>query len=245
MTRIVILAAGKGTRMDSELPKVLVPLKGRSMIKYLMDSILATGIDTRPIMVVSPDNKDLISQELREYQIDYVIQDRQLGTGHAVSCAREKIGADVKNVLVLYGDHPFFKSDSIKYCSAACPKALLMLTTKLPDFADWRHNFYHWGRIVRDELGEIIKITEFKDASDEERKITEVNPAVMCFNKDWLLNNLDSLNNDNKSQEYYLTDLVNIAFAAGLPIESFSIEAHEAMGVNSLDELHIAESLLN
>jgi bifunctional UDP-N-acetylglucosamine pyrophosphorylase/glucosamine-1-phosphate N-acetyltransferase len=245
MTRIVILAAGKGTRMDSKLPKVLVPLKGRPMVKYLVDSILATGIDARPIMVVSPDNHDLISRELEGYPIDYVIQTEQLGTGHAVSCAREKLGDQSKNVLVLYGDHPFFRSESIKRCSTAYPESLLMLTTKLPDFEDWRHNFYHWGRIVRDEFGKIIRITEFKDADDAQKNITEVNPAVMCFNKAWLLDNLHRLGNDNKSKEYYLTDLVNIAFSEGLPIDSLLIEAHEAMGINSLEELRIAEGLLD
>lgn len=245
MTKIIILAAGKGTRMNSEWPKVLAPLKDRPMIKYLMDSILAAQIDARPVMVVSPDNKEIISQELSEYPLQYIIQPQPLGTGQAVACTQSGWPAEAKNILVLYGDHPFLKSDSIKKCAAAKPQALTMLTTKLPDFNDWRHNFYHWGRIIRDASGAIARIVEFKDATEEERSVTEVNPAVMCFNRDWLGVNLSTLDNANSQQEYYLTDLVEIAFTAGLPVNSLEIEPLEAMGVNSLEELRIAEGLLS
>ncbi|MFA5109203.1 MAG: sugar phosphate nucleotidyltransferase [Patescibacteria group bacterium] len=244
MTRIIILAAGKGTRMNSELPKTLVPLKNRPMIKYLLDSVTATGIDPGPLIVVSPDNKEIISRELTDYSVGYAVQDRPLGTGQAVSCVEDFLSEEIKNVLVLYGDHPFFRSESIRKFILTKPESLAMMTVKLPDFDDWRRNFYHWGRIIRDEKGQIIKITEFKDASEEERAITEVNPAVMCFNRDWLFKNLKRIKNDNKSQEYYLTDLVKIAFEEGFVIGSVAVGPQEAMGINSPEELKIAESLL-
>lgn len=246
MTRIIILAAGKGTRMGAvELPKVLIPLKDRPMIKYLLDSVAASAVDSRPLIVVSPDNREIISQELSAYNLEYVIQDKQLGTGHAVACARDYlIDENINNIVVLYGDHPFLKRESIKKFAAISQEALTIMPTVLPDFEDWRHNFYHWGRIIRGLDGTVEKIVEFKDASEEEKLVTEVNPGFMSFNKNWLLKNLDNLRNDNKQEEYYLTDLVKIAFGEGSPVGTIAIEAHEAMGINSLEELNIAASLL-
>lgn len=244
MTKIVILAAGKGTRMGSDLPKVLVPLNGRPMISYLMDSVVVSGVDSCPIVVVSPDNKDIIAEALKDYQVDFAIQDKQLGTGHAVSCALPFVSESASKVLVLYGDHPFLKSESIKLFSSLNPEAVTIMPAVLPDFDDWRQNFYHWGRIVRGANSDVEKIVEFKDASDEEKLLTEVNPGFMCFNKNWLVENISRLRDDNNNKEYYLTDMVKIAFEEKIPVSTSSIEAHEAMGVNSPAELAIAENLL-
>lgn len=245
MTKIIVLAAGKGTRMNSEWPKVLAPLNERPMIKYLMDSILESGVDPKPILVVSSENKEIISRELEEYPLQYVVQEQVLGTGHAVACTQSHWSAEADNILVLNGDHPFLNSGSIEKCAAAEPKALIMMITKLPDFNEWRHNFYHWGRIIRDAAGAIARIVEFKDATEEERLITEVNPAAMCFNRGWLAENINLLDNANSQQEYYLTDLVKMAFQSGLLVDSLQIEPQEAMGINSLEELRIAEGLLS
>ena len=244
MTRIIILAAGNGTRMNSHLPKVLVPLQGRPMIKYLLDSIASASIDPRPLVVVSPANEEIIRRELADQSVDFVRQEQQLGTGNAVACAKDSLSSEISRVLVLYGDHPFFKTASLVKIAASEPQPLAMMTTELPDFDDWRQNFYHWGRIIRDQSGQIVRIVEFRDASEEERTVTEVNPAVMCFDKDWLLQHLPSLDNRNNSREYYLTDLVKIAFSEKRTISSISVEPHEAMGINSLEELKIAEELL-
>lgn len=244
MTRIIILAAGNGTRMSSDQPKVLVPLSGRPMIKYLLESILASGVDSNPIIVVSPANQDIIKKELDDFPLNYVVQAQQLGTGNAVASAMDSLGEDVNRVLVLYGDHPFLKAESIIKIASSNPQPLAMMTTELPDFDDWRHNFYHWGRIIRDENKRIVKIAEFKDASPEEIVVTEVNPAVMCFDRDWLAQHLSNIDNHNNSKEYYLTDLVKIAFNEEREILSIGIEPHEAMGINSKDELEIAERLL-
>lgn len=248
MTRIIILAAGKGTRMNSELPKVLVPLKGRPMIKYLMDSVVASGVDASPVVVVSPENKEIIAEALKDYQVEYAIQDKQLGTGHAVACAQsalEKNGAKPKNLIVLYGDHPFLKVESIKKFSDLNPAALTIMPTELSNYEDWRQNFYHWGRMVRGLDGQVERIVEFKDASETEKLITEVNPGFMCFNYDWLFKNINQLQDDNSQKEYYLTDMVKIAFEEKYQVGTLNIEAHEAMGVNSLEELKIAENLLS
>jgi bifunctional UDP-N-acetylglucosamine pyrophosphorylase/glucosamine-1-phosphate N-acetyltransferase len=244
MTRIVILAAGKGTRMDSELPKVLVPLKGRPMIKYLMDSVVASGVDSKPLIVVSPDNKKIISENLTEYNLEYVVQEKILGTGHAVMCALDQLSPETDQIIVLYGDHPFLKAESIKRFAAHQPSALTVMPTRLPNFEGWYQNFYHWGRMVRGANGQVEKIVELKDASEEERLITEVNPGFMAFNREWLDKNINKLNQDNKAGEFYLTSLVNIAFDESMPVDTIIIEPNEAMGINSLDELNTAASLL-
>ena len=243
MNQIVILAAGRGTRMNSELPKALVPLKGKPMIHHLLNSVVKAGIDENPIVIVSPDNRDIISESLKDYKVQYAIQSEQLGSGHAVACAKDLIKPETENIIVLYCDHPFLSAESLKKCAATKIAAVLVMTTKLTDFNDWRRNFYHWGRFIRNAENEIEKIVEFKDATPEEQTITEVNPGFMAFNSSWLWPNIKLLSNNNAQHEYYLTSLPEMAFAQGYKIPSISIEAQEAMGINSLTELKVAENL--
>lgn len=245
MTQIIILAAGRGVRMGSELPKVLVPLKGKPMIYYLIESVMAAKPELKPIIVVSPTNKQIISESLSAYQVDYAIQEEQLGTGHAVSCARDLVKVDIENILVLYADHPFLKTSSIEAFLELKPEALTIMPTVLPSFDSWYHNFYHLGRIVRDEKGMVSGIVEFKDSSDEEKLIREINLGFMCFNKKWLFENIDSLKDNNKAHEFYLTDMVKIAFSQNHKVDTLAIEPHEAMGINSPEELSIAENISN
>lgn len=244
MNQIVILAAGKGTRMNSELPKALVPLNERPMICYLLDSVFSSGVDNSPVVIVSPDNESIIREALKDYHLNYAIQKEQLGTGHAVASAKELIKPETENIIVLYCDHPFLKPDSLKKYADNKIESVMVMTTDLTDFEDWRHNFYHWGRFVRNNNQEIERIVEFKDATEEERLITEVNPGFMAFNSSWLWKNIELLSNNNSQHEYYLTSLPEIAFKEGYKIPSVQIEAHEAMGINSPEELKIAESLI-
>lgn len=244
MNKVIILAAGKGTRMNSELPKVLFPINKKPMIKYLLDSVIDSNIDSRPILVVSSSNKDLIKKSLHDYELNFAIQFEQLGTGNAVLSAKDFISHDIENVLILYGDHPFISSNSIKNIIKNHKGVFSMMTVKLDDFNDWRKNFYHWGRIIR-ESGEIKEIIEFKDASDEIKECKELNPAIFCFNKEWLFDNINNIKNNNKQKEYYLTDLVKIVFESGEKINFFEIDPKEAMGVNSLEELEIARKIAN
>lgn len=243
MNQVIILAAGKGKRMNSELPKALVPLKGRPMIHYLLESVIDSGIDPEPIIIVSPENKSSISESLKQYKVKYAVQTEALGTGHAVACAKECISPETQNIIVLYCDHPFITADSLKKFSEIKVETVLVMPTVLPDFEDWHHNFYHWGRFIRDSKGDIQKIVEFKDATLEEQAITEVNPGFMAFNNSWLWPNIELLSNDNSQHEYYLTSLPGIAFAQGCKVSSIFVEPHEAMGVNSPEELAIAEKL--
>ena len=197
MQQIIVMAAGKGTRMNSDLPKVLVPLKGRPMLDYLLDSISKTAQELKPIIIVSPDNKEMISAALKNYDVQYVIQEKQLGTGHAVACAKDYIDPRATDIFVLNGDHPFYKVETIKDFPIKHQGILSMITISLTDFEDWRTVFYHLGRVVRDEEGYAKGIIEFKDASDEEKKVLEINLNCFCFNKDWLFSHVDNLNNQN------------------------------------------------
>lgn len=243
MNKIVILAAGKGTRMGLDMPKALVPLNGRSLISHLAESVFKSGIDERPIVVVSPENKEIINQELTDYDWQYAIQTEQLGTGHAVKAAKDLMPAECDQVIVLFCDHPFISSNSIASFAVSPKRMVTIMPTELNDYNDWRYNFYRWGRIVRNGSGGVKKIVEFKDASPEEIEITEVNPGFMAFDSSWLWQNIEKLRNDNMQKEYYLTSLIEIAFKEGHEIGTILIDAKEAMGINSQAELQIAESL--
>jgi len=244
MNKIVILAAGKGTRMDSELPKVLMPFNGRPMITYLLDSVRLSGIDSAPILVVSPDNISIIKNYLSEYECLYAFQDRQLGTGHAVKCTEPFLqGAD--NVAVLYGDHPLIQKETLQHLIETHTSGnaqITLMTLKIDNFSDWRKIFLMWGRIVRHN-NKIQKIVEYKDATAEQREITEVNPSLYCFKKNWLFNNIKTLTNNNQSGEYYLTDMVKIACDQGCNIADIQISPEETIGVNTKEELMIAEQI--
>lgn len=244
VNKIVILAAGKGVRMNSDLPKVLMPLAGRPIIEYLLHSITEAKVDGRPIIVVSPDNKEIMAETLDKYNCDYAMQEEPLGTGHALACARGLFGPEVKNVISFYGDHPFVRAETVKKLADSHQGVITMVTVKVDDFNDYRKNFYHWGRIVRDKNGEVKKIVEFKDATEEEKNIKEVNPGFYCFDKNWVCDNIDKLKNNNKQKEYYLTDLIGLAFGQNHKINTITIDPRQAVGINSPKELVIAESLI-
>lgn len=244
MTEVIILAAGKGTRMNSDLPKVLTSLNGRPMITYLLDSVSKLGNEFSITLVVSPDNINIMKEALKEYDVKYAVQKQQLGTGHAVLSAKEEVNKDADKVIVLYGDHPFIKTESIKELNDNHKKGISLMSVKLEDFSDWRKNFYHWGRLVRDDEGRLKGIVEYKDASDEQREITEVNPAIFCLSSKWLWDNIYKLKNENKQGEYYLTDLIKLAFEGGQNIESTPISAQEGAGINSQEELNSITKVL-
>jgi len=242
-TKIVILAAGRGTRMKTPTPKVVMPIVGKPMIKYLIESIMESGVDSEPVIVVSPDNREVIAEQLKEFKLTYVNQEVQLGTGHALACARQAVDDSVEKVIVLYGDHPFIKAPSIKMLNASYMPPVTMMITRVEDFNDWRKSFYQWGRVIRDG-NKIRSIIEFKDADEKMKEIREVNPAMYCFDRQWVWDNIGKINNENAQREYYLTELMAIAFNAGQLVHSVEIEPIEAIGINSREELALAEEVL-
>ncbi len=244
MIKIVILAAGQGKRMGLDYPKVLVPLKGKAIIKYLLDSVQKSGIDDEPIIVVSPAGKDIIKKELRDYNLKYTIQKEQLGTGHAVLACKNALAIETQKVIVLFGDTPFISKESLFKIINTKINSLLVMSSALPSYDSWYSSFLKLGRIIRNKEGEIIKIVEYKDASEEERKVLEINVGVMAFNYDWLFDNIEKIKNSNQSQEYYLTDLAYRSFEQKKPISSVIIKPEEAVGINDPEALKMCYNLI-
>ncbi len=242
--RFVILAAGKGTRMGADVPKALVPISGKPILEYLYDSIKATGFEENPIVVVGKENVRLADSF--GGVCDYAVQEQQKGTAHAAACARSQVG-DAEAIIVLYGDHPFVSSETLKNLVALHKEdksPVTIITTKIDSFDGWKKTYSHWGRILRNEDGEIAGIREFKDATDDERLIQELNPAFYCFDTDWLWENISKIQNNNQNDEYYLTDLIELAVSDGHKISSIQVAPEEAVGVNTPEEKDIAEELL-
>ncbi len=244
MNKIVILAAGQCKRMGLDYPKVLAPLKGKPIVKYLLESVIASKIDTEPVIVVSPSGKEIIQNELRDYHLSYAIQEKQLGTGHAVLASKNSLPERTGQLIVLFGDTPFISKESLLQIANTRIKSLLIMSSILPNYDSWHSSFYKLGRIIRNQEGDIIKIVEYKDASEEERKVLEINVGVMAFNYKWLLANIQKLKNNNKQEEYYLTDLAYMSFEQKKAISSVIVRPEEAVGINDPEALKMCYNLL-
>lgn len=243
-TRVIILAAGKGTRMKSDIPKPLISVSGEPMITRLIRSVKGSGVDTCPIVVVAPWSKPMFEAALKN-DVEYAVQQEQLGTGHAVKSAREAVG-DADRVIVLYGDHPFLRPEVIREIAdlqSSNPTAFVMLTATVPNFVGEFETFAKWGRILRDQSGHVTAIREAKDAAPEELLVTEVNPAIFAFPASWVWEHINLLKNINANGEYYLTDLVAEAMNSALPIVTASADPFDVIGINSPEELRRAEAL--
>lgn len=243
-TKILVLAAGKGTRMDSEMPKVLVPLNGKPLLGHLLGNIAA--LREQIGLVVGFGSNEV--REMAGEGYSYYRQKEQKGTGHAVGITRDALEKEgVGRVVVLYGDHPFTRAASVQRIidlAAGTGAPLCMMTVKVPDFEGWHEAFYHWGRILRDDGDNVVAIREFKDCLPEETQIQEVNPGMYCFDAAWLWKNLAMLKNDNVQGEYYLTDLAETAISQGHAIPTSTSSPEECIGINSPEELELAQTLL-
>jgi bifunctional UDP-N-acetylglucosamine pyrophosphorylase/glucosamine-1-phosphate N-acetyltransferase len=243
-TRVIILAAGKGTRMKSELPKALALLQGKPLLLHLLESVDRAAIDERPVVVVGY-GRDLVKKELGD-KYQFVVQEEQMGTGHAVLAAKGACG-DAQNIIVLYVDHPLVTSTTIKKLAETHMRTgskITMVTATLPDFSDWRAFLYsNFSRVVRDENGKIIKDVQFRDATEKEKELTEINPCYFCFDARWLWEKLKKLKTDNDQKQYYLTDLIKMAIDENSKIETINIDPREALGANSREELEILEKV--
>lgn len=242
--QIVILAAGKGTRMgNADMPKVLVMLKNKPIILYILEEIEKINQLAKPVIVVGY-MADKIKAVLGEYY-EYALQPKQLGTADAVKAARPKVIG--KNILVLYGDMPFIKFSSLQELMRLHQDkgaSISMFTATVPNFENQLASLNHYGRIIRDTSGQIVKITEFKDASQVERDIKEVNPGIYMFKADWLWQNLPKINNHNVQSEFYLTDIVAITVKNGEAIYSLPIDPLEVKGINSREELEAVQKII-
>lgn len=242
--QIVILAAGKGTRMGGEVPKVLLPLRDNEpIIVHLLNQIKDLPQDTKPVVVVG-FKKEQVIKTLGEDNYIYVTQFDQKGTGHAVLSTKDVITSP--NFIVLNGDMPFTTQSSLQLLIKSHHNSnamVSMVTVKLPNFNDSNQYFSSWGRIIRDANGEIIKIQEFKDSSEQEKLITEVNTGTYMFNSNWLWDKLAQITDHNNQHEFYLTDIVELSILDGKRVNSLSIEPKEAYGVNNPEDLDFARRL--
>lgn len=225
---VVILAAGKGTRMRSDLPKVLHPIAHKSMVQHVIDTANALGSDA--IQLVYGYGADKLQTALGEQALNWVLQAEQLGTGHAVAQANPNIN-DNDTVLILYGDVPLIQQSTLEALLAARPvNGLAILTVNLP-------NPSGYGRIVR-EQGSVVGIVEQKDANAEQLAITEVNTGIMVVPGKQLKAWLNRLSNNNAQGEYYLTDIIAMAKADGVEISTSQPQsAIEVEGANNRVQL--------
>ncbi len=225
---VVILAAGQGTRMRSDLPKVLHPLGGRPLLQHVYE--VALNLSPLSLTIVYGHGGDRVRRLFAHWEVNWVEQSRQLGTGHAVQQAMPHLGEGM--VLILYGDVPLLRTRTLQRLLDDCGEGLGLLTVELDDPGGY-------GRILRDSRGKVIKIVEEKDATDEEKKIHEVNTGILAVPARHLARWLNRLDNRNAQGEYYLTDIIAMAVEEGVPVNTTGAEADEVAGIN--DKRQLAE----
>ena len=235
----IILAAGKGTRMKSDRAKVTFPIADKPMVQRVVDTALALKCSLIPV-VVGFKKETVISCLEDNDRLTFVEQKEQLGTGHAVQMAQESLQDFEGDVLILCGDVPLLSVDTVrmlheKHVSSGA--AATVLTAVLDDAGKY-------GRMLRDEKGNICGIVEYKDATEEQRKIGEFNTGIYCFDKALLFAALSRISNRNEQQEYYLTDTLGILYNEGHKISNVILEdLMEVSGVNSQEQLAYLEDV--
>ncbi|MGB0901385.1 bifunctional UDP-N-acetylglucosamine diphosphorylase/glucosamine-1-phosphate N-acetyltransferase GlmU [Halocynthiibacter sp.] len=235
-TALIILAAGRGTRMNSELPKVLHPLGGVPLVVHAMDS--ADLAEPERTIIVAGHGADAVTKAVREYDenAEVVLQEEQLGTGHAVMQAQPALADFDGDVLVLFGDTPFISKDTIEKLLLARANSDVVLLGM--DCADPKR----YGRLVTDG-DSLERVVEYKDASPQERRITLCNGGIVAADTKLLFELLDQVSNDNASGEYYLPDVVFHARQRGLSAGYVVCSEAETQGINTRADLAIAEKL--
>ena len=225
---VVILAAGKGTRMKSALPKVLHPIAGRPMVQHVVDA--AGALDPDNTVLIYGHGGESVRQAVTGSRLQWAEQAEQLGTGHAVAQALPHLEEDV--VLVLYGDVPLIQPQTLRdFVARVDDQSLALMTLTLDDPSGY-------GRVIRDADGKVQRVVEQKDASDEEKAVREINTGILACTRRFLNDSLPRLSNSNAQGEYYLTDLIAMAVDAGLDVVTEQPgQAWEVDGVNDRVQL--------
>lgn len=235
----LILAAGKGTRMKSDLAKVLHPIRGRAMIHYVLDA--AEGAGLAPTILVIGHQAEALRGELAGRDLRFALQSEQLGTGHAVMMARGEFESLSGDLLVLSGDVPLIRPGTLRDLIELHRErraAATVLSAVLIDPAGY-------GRILRDEKGDLAAIREHRDASVSERAVREINSGIYVFRVADLLEALELLSDENTQGEYYLTDTLEILRARGRRVSAMICKDPEEIGgINDVDQLAAAEKAL-
>lgn len=234
MIKAIILAAGKGTRMKSNIPKVMHKVNGMPMLVRIFNTLSQVGISTENLITVLGDKKEYIIKNISE--ISYVVQEEQLGTGHAVKIAKKYFENFDGGVIITYGDAPLIKKstyDKLIFDFNKGQSGAVIVTTHL-------ENPFGYGRVIKNAQGEVERVVEEKDASVQEKKITEINTGLYCINAKKLAYYIEQVKNNNVKNEYYLTDVVELMYQAGEGVSTLEIEEFEQMvGVN--DKVQLAE----
>lgn len=235
----IILAAGKGTRMKTDLPKCAYPLLKKPMIAYIVEHLYKSTMIDKLITVVG--HKKEVLQEILNSTVEYAVQEEQLGTGHAVLSAKELLTDNEGYTIILPGDMPLIDAEVIK-------KAI-------NEHVEFRHDLtvvstvvdepFGYGRIIRDEANYLAGIIEENDANKEEKEIKEINTGIYIINNKFLVPTLNKIDNKNAKNEYYLTDIVKIMKSEGCLVGTYLLkQAYKAMGINDLYTLSKAETIL-
>jgi len=235
----LILAAGKGTRMKSDKAKVLHELNGKPLLHYSIEAAKAAGAEK--IVAVIGHQAEKVRETFAVSGCIFVEQNPQLGTGHAVLQANHALSHYDGLTVILCGDVPLLKSSTIQSLidNHLAHSAVVSVLTTVPPPP------HAYGRIVKDDRGNVLKIVEHKDATDEEKKIGEINTGIYCVDTKFLFDALGKVTNNNRQGEYYLTDIVEIAVREGKKVKSFIADDYvEVMGINTLEELARAEKHL-
>ena len=242
----VILAAGKGTRMQSDLPKVMHPVLGRPMVHWVVDAALAAGA-TKTVLVIGHG-----AQLVRDYfaqqadlagKVEFALQEQQLGTGHAVMMAKANLEADAAHTdaFVLCGDGPLIRPETLATLLSLHRREHAAATLATSVIADSKG----YGRIVRDAAGKLARIVEQKDATEAERAIREINPSYYCFRTRDLFDALTRVTNQNASGEYYITDVFELLRNDGRTVAAVdAVPPEDVLSVNDPVQLAEVDSIL-
>ena len=231
----IILAAGKGTRMKSDLHKVLHPIAGKPMLMHLLDQFVLMGLNR--IVVVAGDRREQLDAALEGRDVTTVLQRPQLGTAHAALQAREALTGFSGNILVCFGDVPMVLAETVQRLNAALEgDAKVAVLGFRPDDA------LQYGRIIAEPDGTVLKMVEYKDATDEERAVDLCNSGLIVAHSDDMWALLESVGNDNAQGEYYLPDVATNAIARGDNVVVVETDADEVAGINSRSELAVVEA---
>ena len=233
---IGILAAGKGSRMESELPKVLHQLNGKSLIDYVLDT--ASELNPDSITLVVGFQKDRVKNHIQNDNVNYVSQEEQLGTGHAALQLENQLENQSGHLLILYGDAPNIKSSTLSPIISEHieeNRNATLITATLDDPTGY-------GRIIRNQDGDLLKIVEEKDCTPDEKKIKEWNPGIYIFKIPQLFSELKRIKSNNASNEYYLTDVIEL-IKENSPVQAKKIEdPMEVIGINTINQLNSLEN---
>ncbi len=237
-TYAVVLAAGKGTRMKSDLPKVLHPVCGKPMVEHITDHL--KNLNMNEIVTVVGHKKEMIQNQLGT-SVQYAVQEEQLGTAHAVKMSEEQLGDKEGTTLIITGDTPLITEQTLDYLLEHHHQtsAAGTILTMLPEDPSG------YGRIVRNASGNVKRIVEQKDASEDEKEIQEVNTGIFCFDNNLLFSALQEVDSDNNQSEYYLPDVIEILQKKGHIISaSVMNDVEEGLGINDRIQLSNAEQIM-